>query len=135
MKNILLIGLGRFGLNAAKKLRELDHEVLAVDENEERVNDAMPYVTEARIGDCTRAEFLKSLDVPRFDLCIVAIGDDFQSSLEITSLLKDFGAKKWFPERVTTYRGNFCCGTARITSCTRNGSLRTGRRYAMLRII
>ena len=94
MKNILLIGLGRFGLNAAKKLRELDHEVLAVDENEERVNDAMPYVTEARIGDCTRAEFLKSLDVPRFDLCIVAIGDDFQSSLEITSLLKDFGAKK-----------------------------------------
>ena len=77
MKNILLIGLGRFGLNAAKKLRELDHEVLAVDENEERVNDAMPYVTEARIGDCTRAEFLKSLDVPRFDLCIVAIGDDF----------------------------------------------------------
>ena len=94
MKNILLIGLGRFGLNAAKKLRELDHEVLAVDENEERVNDAMPYVTEARIGDCTRAEFLKSMDVPRFDLCIAAIGDDFQSSLEITSLLKDFGAKK-----------------------------------------
>ena len=58
MKNILLIGLGRFGLNAAKKLRELDHEVLAVDENEERVNDAMPYVTEARIGDCTRADFV-----------------------------------------------------------------------------
>ena len=94
MKNVLLIGFGRFGLNVAKKLNEMGHEVLAVDENEERVNDALPYVTDARIGDCTRAEFLKSLDVPRFDLCIVAIGDDFQSSLEITSLLKDFGAKR-----------------------------------------
>lgn len=107
MKNILLIGLGRFGLNAAKKLRELDHEVLAVDENEERVNDAMPYVTEARIGDCTRAEFLKSLDVPRFDLCIVAIGDDFQSSLEITSLLKDFGAKKVVSRTCNDVQGKF----------------------------
>ena len=107
MKNILLIGLGRFGLNAAKKLRELDHEVLAVDENEERVNDAMPYVTEARIGDCTRAEFLKSLDVPRFDLGIVAIGDDFQSSLEITSLLKDFGAKKVVSRACNDVQGKF----------------------------
>ena len=107
MKNILLIGLGRFGLNAAKKLRELYHEVLAVDENEERVNDAMPYVTEARIGDCTRAEFLKSLDVPRFDLCIVAIGDDFQSSLEITSLLKDFGAKKVVSRACNDVQGKF----------------------------
>ena len=107
MKNILLIGLGRFGLNAAKKLRELDHEVLAVDENEERVNAAMPYVTEARIGDCTRAEFLKSLDVPRFDLCIVAIGDDFQSSLEITSLLKDFGAKKVVSRACNDVQGKF----------------------------
>ncbi len=107
MKNILLIGLGRFGLNAVKKLRELDHEVLAVDENEERVNDAMPYVTEARIGDCTRAEFLKSLDVPRFDLCIVAIGDDFQSSLEITSLLKDFGAKKVVSRACNDVQGKF----------------------------
>ena len=107
MKNILLIGLGRFGLNAAKKLRELDHEVLAVDENEERVNDAMPYVTEARIGDCTRAEFLKSLDVPRFDLCIVAIGADFQSSLEITSLLKDFGAKKVVSRACNDVQGKF----------------------------
>ena len=93
MKNILLIGLGRFGLNAAKKLRELDHEVLAVDENEERVNDAMPYVTEARIGDCT--------------LCIVAIGDDFQSSLEITSLLKDFGAKKVVSRACNDVQGKF----------------------------
>ena len=107
MKNVLLIGLGRFGLNTAKKLQELNHEVLAVDENEERINDAMPYVTDARIGDCTRTEFLRSLDVPRFDLCIVAIGDDFQSSLEVTSLLKEFGAKKVVSRACNDVQGKF----------------------------
>ena len=107
MKNVLLIGLGRFGLNAAKKLSEMDHEVLAVDENEERVNDALPYVVDARIGDCTREEFLKALDVQRFDLCVVAIGDDFQSSLEITSLLKDFGAKKVVSRACNDVQGKF----------------------------
>lgn len=132
MKNILLIGLGRFGLNAAKKLRELDHEVLAVDENEERVNDAMPYVTEARIGDCTRAEFLKSLDVPRFDLCIVAIGDDFQSSLEITSLLKDFGAKKVVSRACNDVQGKFLLrnGADNIVYPERQLAYWTAIRYA-----
>lgn len=132
MKNVLLIGLGRFGLNAAKKLSEMDHEVLAVDETEERVNDALPYVTDARIGDCTRAEFLKSLDVPRFDLCIVAIGDDFQSSLEITSLLKDFGAKKVVSRACNDVQGKFLLrnGADNIVYPERQLAYWTAIRYA-----
>lgn len=94
MKTILLIGLGRFGRHVAKKLTELKHQVMAVDKNEDRVQAALPYVTDAQIGNCTREDFLKSLGVRNFDICIVAIGDDFQSSLETTSLLKDLGAKK-----------------------------------------
>lgn len=93
-KTILLIGLGRFGLHIAKKLHELGHEVMAVDVNEERINQAVPYVTEAQIGNSTNEEFLKSLGINNFDLCIVTISDDFQSSLETTSLLKELGAKK-----------------------------------------
>ena len=93
-KTILLIGLGRFGLHIAKKLYELGHEVMAVDVNEERINQAVPYVTEAQIGNSTNEEFLKSLGINNFDLCIVTISDDFQSSLETTSLLKELGAKK-----------------------------------------
>ena len=93
-KTILLIGLGRFGLHIAKKLHELGHEVMAVDINEERINQAVPYVIDAQIGNSTNEEFLKSLGINNFDLCIVTISADFQSSLETTSLLKELGAKK-----------------------------------------
>lgn len=94
MKSILLIGLGRFGRNIAYKLNELDHEVMAVDKNEERVSAVVDYVTSAQIGDCTKKEFLQSIGVKNFDVCIVAIGDNFQNSLETTSLLSELGAKK-----------------------------------------
>ncbi len=92
MKSILLIGLGRFGRHMAQKLRELHHEVLAVDCNEQRVNDILPIVTNAQIGDSTNEQFIASLGVRNFDVCVVAIGDDFQSSLETTALLKEQGA-------------------------------------------
>lgn len=94
MKTVLLVGLGRFGKNVAMKLFELRHEVMAIDQDELRVESALPYVTNAQIGDGTNKDFMKSLGVGNFDLCIVAIGDDFQSSLETTSLLKELGAKK-----------------------------------------
>lgn len=93
MKSILLIGLGRFGRHVAMHLNHLGHEVMAVDHVEERVEAALPYVTNAQIGDSTKKDFLKSLGIRNFDVCIVAIGNDFQSSLETTSLLKELGAK------------------------------------------
>ena len=93
-KTILLIGLGRFGLHIAKKLHELGHEIMAVDVDEEKINQAVPFVTDAQIGNSTNEDFLKSLGINNYDLCIVAISDDFQSSLETTSLLKELGAKK-----------------------------------------
>lgn len=93
MKNVLLIGLGRFGQHVARKLYELNHQVMAVDKKEELVEAVLPYVTNAQIGDSTNEDFLSSLGVRNFDLCIVAIGDDFQSSLETTSLLKELGAR------------------------------------------
>lgn len=92
MKSVLLIGLGRFGRHMAQKLRALHHQVLAVDIDEQRVNDMLPYVTNAQIGDATNQQFVESLGVRNFDLCVVAIGDDFQSSLEATALLKEQGA-------------------------------------------
>ena len=94
MKSVLLIGLGRFGRGVAEKLNELHHQVLAVDKSEERVNEILPLVTDAQIGDATSETFLRSLGVDNFDVCIVTIGEDFQSSLETTSLLKELGARK-----------------------------------------
>ena len=94
MKSILLIGLGRFGRSVAEKLNELHHQVMAVDKSEERVNEVLPIVTDAQIGDAASETFLRSLGVDNYDVCFVAIGEDFQSSLETTSLLKELGAKK-----------------------------------------
>lgn len=92
MKSILLIGLGLFGRHIAEELNQLGHEIMAVDENEERVNSVLPYVTNAQIGDSTDAEFLKSLGIRNFDVCIVTMSGNFQNSLETTSLLKELGA-------------------------------------------
>ena len=94
MKSILLIGLGRFGKHIAIELNKLNHQVMAVDIDEERVEAALPFVTGAQIGDSTNEEFLYDLGVRNFDVCIVAIGTDFQSSLETAYLLKEQGAQK-----------------------------------------
>ena len=93
MKNSLLIGTGRFGRHIAVQLSQLGHQVMAVDTDEERINEVMPFVTNAQIGDSTNAAFLRSLGVGNFDVCMVTISGNFQNSLETTSLLKELGAK------------------------------------------
>ncbi|MCR5144671.1 MAG: TrkA family potassium uptake protein [Lachnospiraceae bacterium] len=93
MKSILLIGLGNFGVLIAKQVRQMGHQVMAIDINEERVNEAIPYVTNAMIGDCTNRSFLESLGINNYDVCIETIGNNFQNSLETTSLLKELGGK------------------------------------------
>ena len=94
MKSVLLIGLGFFGRSIAEKLNELRHQVMAVDRDEARVNEILPLVTGARIGDCTSPSFLRSLGIDNYDVCFVTIGEDFKSSLETTLLLKRLGARK-----------------------------------------
>ncbi len=93
MKNILIIGLGRFGKHLATKFSQLGDEVMVIDRDEEAVQEIMNTVTYAQVGDCMKEEVLRSLGVNNFDICFVCTGEDFQSSLEITDLLKTLGAK------------------------------------------
>ncbi len=93
MKSVLLIGLGRFGRHIAEQLNSLGHEVMAIDHNEERVNKVLPFVTNAQIGDSRNEAFLRTLGIPNYDVCIITIASDFQSSLETTSLVKELGGK------------------------------------------
>ncbi len=113
MKSVLLIGMGRFGRHIAKKLSQLNHQVMAIDKCEENIDEILPYVTNAQIGDSTNEEFLKSLGVNDYDLSIVAISQDFQSSLETTSLLKELGAKMIISRAETDIHAKFL---------TRNGA-------------
>ena len=93
MKNILIIGLGRFGKHLAKKFIDLGDEVMVIDRHEEAVQEVMNIVTYAQVGDCMKEDVLRSLGVASFDICFVCMGEDFQSSLEVTDMLKTLGAK------------------------------------------
>ena len=93
MRSVLRIGLNHFGSLLARQFHDLGHQVMAVDRDERRVLAVMPYVTDAKIGDSTDRAFLRSLGIPDYDVCVVTIGKDFQSSLETTSLLKELGGK------------------------------------------
>lgn len=93
MKSILLIGLGRFGKHLARQLSEYDHDILAIDNDEEKVNDVLPFVHNTEIGHFTNEAYIESLGVRNFDECIVALGNNFQNSLEVTALLKEKGAQ------------------------------------------
>ena len=92
MKSILIVGLGRFGKRLGERFTALGNQVMAVDTREDRVTEALEYATSAQIGDATNEKFIRSLGVADFDVCVVAIGDEFQASLETTALLKDHGA-------------------------------------------
>ena len=92
MKNVLLIGLGRFGRHMAQKLTDMHHQVLAIDKDERKIQEAMNYVTNAEIGDATDPALIDALGVKDFDLCVITMSHDLQASLEITALLKEKGA-------------------------------------------
>ena len=94
MKNILIIGMGRFGQRLAERLMELRNNVMIIDENADIINELAPRFTNAQICDCTNPDVLRALGVDAFDICFVTIGENFQSSLEISSQLKELGAKR-----------------------------------------
>ncbi len=101
MKSVLLIGMGKFGQTLGEALLAMGTEVMIADKSEEKIEPLSAKYTDAVITNCMNEDNLRSLDIPSFDACVVAIGDDFQSSLEITSLLKELGAK-WVVSKATT---------------------------------
>ena len=92
MDSAIIIGVGQFGAHIARRMSELKCEVMAVDVNEDRINEILPYVTHAQIGDSTNPDFMRALGVGNYDVCIVTIGNSFQTSLETTALVKELGS-------------------------------------------
>jgi len=116
MKSFLLVGMGTFGHHLCRQLSQYKCEIMIVDENPERVEDMLPYVTSAKVGDCTNPAVLESFDIPSFDACFVCIGQSFQNSLEVTSLLKEMGAKKVFSKAEEDIQAKFLlrCGADEV---------------------
>ncbi len=94
MKSFVIIGLGRFGTAIASELSALGHEVLAVDVDEERVQQVVDHVTHAVTGDGRNIEVLRALGVRNFDCVVVAMGSDVGNSALITLNLKELGVKE-----------------------------------------
>ena len=107
MVSVLLIGMGKFGRTLGERLIGMGDEVMIVDKKEDVINTLAPRYTNALIANCAEADNLRAMDIPSFDVCVVAIGDDFQSSLEITSNLKDLGAKKVVSKASTEIQRKF----------------------------
>ncbi|BAK48579.1 MAG: TrkA family potassium uptake protein [Lachnospiraceae bacterium] len=93
MKSVLVIGIGIFGEYAVKKLSALGHQVMAIDQKEERLKAIQAYALDVLIGDGTSEELIQSLGVRNFDFCLVSVGQNFEASLMTTFLLKDNGAQ------------------------------------------
>ncbi len=107
MKSFLLIGMGKFGRTLGEKMLGMGDEVTIVDKNEDIVNSLASKYTDALIANCMNIDNLKKMDIPSYDACIVAIGEDFQSSLEITSNLHDLGAKRVISKAATSIQSKF----------------------------
>lgn len=94
MKSVLIIGMGRMGRHLAHKLQQLGNDVMIVDSNAALIESLSDRFTDSNICDCTNEAVIRSLGVDNFDICFVTIGEDFQASLVVTSLLKKYGARK-----------------------------------------
>ena len=131
MKSVLLIGMGKFGQTLGENLLNMGDEVMIVDKNEEIINALAPRYTNALIANCMNENSLSSMDIPSFDVCVVAIGDDFQSSLEITSLLKDLGAKFVVSKATTEIQRKFLLrnGADEVIYPQKDMALKTAVRY------
>ena len=94
MRSFLIIGMGKFGRKLALDLLDRGNDVMIVDRDENIVNELSPRFTSAYIGDCTNEDVLRGLGVRNFDAVVVAVAEDFQSSLEITALAKELGGQR-----------------------------------------
>lgn len=102
-KEFVVIGLGRFGGSICRELAKMGVSVLAMDKNEDLVNEYSNIVTHAVVGDSTDETILKSLGIRNFDHVIVAIGDDIQASILTTLILKELGVKKVTSKALNDY--------------------------------
>lgn len=137
MKSVLILGAGNFGAMLARQMCAQGFEIMIVDAREGLINAVMPYVTDAQIGDCTNPGFLASLGVDNYDLCVVTICENFQTSLETTSLLKDLGAKQVISRAKNEIQEKFLLrnGADEVVYPEKQMALRLATKYASEKIL
>ena len=137
MKSVLILGAGNFGSMLARQMNEQGYEIMIVDVRESLINAVMPYVTDAQIGDCTNPNFLRTLGVDNYDLCVVTVSENFQTSLETTSLLKDLGARQVIARAKNEIQEKFLLrnGADEVVYPEKQVALRLAVKYASEKIL
>ena len=137
MKSVLILGAGNFGSMLARKMNAQGYEIMIVDVRENLINAVMPFVTDAQIGDCTNPNFLQTLGVDNYDLCVVTISENFQTSLETTSLLKDLGARQVISRAKNEIQEKFLLrnGADEVVYPEKQVALRLATKYASEKIL
>ena len=102
LEQIVVIGLGKFGMSIAKLLSKYDCDVLAIDDSEVLIEEAVPYVTRAINLNALDSEALKAVGIQNFDIAIVGIGDNIESSLMIALTLKEMGIPEIKDKQITS---------------------------------
>ena len=92
-KSVIVIGIGKFGAHLAEKMQALGHDVLIFDRNQSSIERLATRFADAQVGDFTNEDVLRELDIPSYDAVCITIGDDFESSMVTTMLLKRLGAR------------------------------------------
>ncbi len=137
MKSVLILGAGNFGSMLARQMNSQGYEIMIADAAENRINAVMPFVTDAQIGDCTNPTFLRSLGVDNYDLCVVSMSENFQTSLEATSLLKELGAKQVIARAKNEIQEKFLLrnGADEVVYPEKHVALRLATKYASEQIL
>ena len=137
MKSVLILGAGNFGSMLARQMNAMGYDIMIADQREDRINAVMPYVTDAQIGECTNPDFLRRLGVGNYDLCVVSICENFQTSLEATSLLKEFGAKQVISRAKNEIQEKFLLrnGADEVVYPEKHVALRLSTKYASDKIL
>ncbi len=137
MKSVLILGAGNFGSMLARQMNAKGFEIMIVDVREGLINAVMPFVTDAQIGDCTNPSFLRTLGVDNYDLCVVTICENFQTSLETTSMLKDLGARRVISRAKNEIQEKFLLrnGADEVVYPEKQVALRLATKYASEQIL
>ncbi|SBS61114.1 potassium channel family protein [Vibrio atlanticus] len=136
-KQYAVIGLGRFGLSVCKELQSSGSQVLAVDIDEERVKDAAALVSQAIVANCTSEETVKELRLDEYDMVMVSIGSDVNSSILTTLVVKESGAKAVWVKANDKFHGKILSkiGADHIIMPERDMGIRVARKMLDRRVL
>jgi trk system potassium uptake protein TrkA len=136
-QSVLVIGLGRFGTSAARELMRLGHDVLAVDRDEQPVNDIAPVVTQALQADASDVDALKAIGAGEFDHAIVAISSATEASIFATLALKQLGVRNVVAKAGTALHGTILerVGADRVVYPEREMGVRVAHIFAYPNVI